>query len=86
MQVQEEKIRTAEFSSQIQTIDEGYDGLAIRDHASDRNGLRDTRPMSARLSSASRKAEEFHTMAAYSVATAILAIALIQYIHAKAIR
>jgi hypothetical protein len=28
-----EKIRTAEFSVQIQTIDEGYDGLAIRDHA-----------------------------------------------------
>jgi hypothetical protein len=33
VQVQQEKIRTAEFSVQIQTIDEGYDGLAIWDHA-----------------------------------------------------
>jgi hypothetical protein len=33
VQVQQEKIRTAEFSVEIQTIDEGYDGLAIRDHA-----------------------------------------------------
>ena len=31
--VQQEKIRTGKFSVQIQAVDEGYDGLTIRDHA-----------------------------------------------------